>query len=216
MLLGKERELVCEYSLKAMKNGLTKGTGGNISIADRASGLFALTPSGLEYEVMRPEDVVVLDLNGTVVDGALTPSSELGMHIECYRKRGDVNAVVHTHSLYACTLACMGWKIEPVHYLLGYAGVVVNVAPYHRFGTAELAKTAVEVMGDNHAVLLGNHGLLSVGASIEYAYNVAEETEFVAGIYYRCRIAGEPILIPEDEMRDMVPIFQTYGQKKLR
>jgi len=213
MLLEKERRLVCEYSLKALKNGLTKGSGGNISILDRASGLFALTPSGLDYEVMQPADVVVLDLSGTVIDGALTPSSELDMHLECYKRRSDVNAVVHTHSLHACTLACLGWKIQPVHYLIGYAGTAVEVAPYHRFGTVDLARTAVDVMGTNNAVLLGNHGLLSVGGSIEYAFNVAEETEFVAGIYYRCRIAGEPVLIPEEEMSEIIPLFKKYGQK---
>ncbi len=143
------------------------------------------------------------------------PSSELDMHMECYKRRDDVNAVVHTHSLYACTLACLGWSIQPVHYLIGYAGMSVDVSPYKRFGTAELAKTAVDVMGNNNAVLLGNHGLLAVGGSIEFAFNAAEETEFVAGIYYRCRIAGEPVLLPEEEMREIIPLFKSYGQKKL-
>lgn len=213
MLLKKERELVCEYAVKALKNGLIKGTGGNISILDRSSGLLALTPSGVDYDTMRPEDVVVLDLGGNVIEGALAPSSELDMHIECYNKRRDVNAVVHTHSFFACTLACLGWKIEPVHYLIGYAGTAVEVAPYRRFGTAELAKVSVDVMGDRNAVLLGNHGLLSVGGNIGYAFNTAEETEFVAGIYYHCRIAGDPVLLPEEEMQEIVPIFKTYGQK---
>lgn len=213
MILQKEREQVCEYSRRMLSRGLTRGTGGNISILNREEGLLAISPSGVEYDTMQAEHVVVTDLYGQVRDGTLKPSSEIPMHLSCYRARADVNAVVHTHSTFACTLACLNWELPPVHYLIGFAGDKVEVAPYCRFGTRELGEEAVKVMGERNAVLLQNHGLLAVGVDISKAFSAAEETEFTAELYYRCRLAGTPVLLSEQEMQGIIPLFRAYGQK---
>lgn len=212
MKLKNEREQVVQYAKKALARGLTRGTGGNFSILDRGIGLFAITPSGVEYETMRAGDVAVLDLEGKTVEGALAPSSEKELHRACYIARADVNAAVHTHSTFASTLACMGREIESVHYLVAWAGVRVRLAPYRRFGTKALADAAVDALMDDNAILLANHGLLAVGCDMAYAFNAAEEVEFAAELYYRCLVAGGGNVIPEDEMKAIIPLFKKYGR----
>lgn len=214
MILQRERELVAEYSRRMLSRGLTRGTGGNVSILNRTENLVAISPSGVEYDTMTADDVPVISLEGSVRDGGMKPSSEIAMHLACYRARADVSAVVHTHSTFACTLACLGWELPPVHYLIGFAGDKVEVAPYCRFGTPELGETAVRVMGARNAVLLQNHGLLAVGEDIVGAFSAAEETEFTAELYYRARLAGEPILLSSEEMQGVIPLFREYGRQK--
>ena len=130
MILQKERELIVEYGKKLITHGLTKGTGGNISIYNKEEGLMAISPSGIDYFETKPENVAVLDLYGKQVDGDKKPSSEYFMHRVFYRDRDDVGAVVHAHSTYSGVLATLHWEIEPVHYLIGYAGKNVRCAPY--------------------------------------------------------------------------------------
>lgn len=213
MLLQKEREDVVEYGKKLIASGLTKGTGGNISIFNREKGLVAMSPSGLEYFETTPEDVVVLNLDGEVVDGKRKPSSELDMHVIFYKKRDDLNALVHTHSPYAKTIASLGWEIPPVSYLIAFAGPNVRCAPYATFGTKELAEVAYEGMLNRRAVLLANHGLIAGGNNIKMAFTVAEEIEFCAQIYYQTKAIGEPQLLGEEELHRLAKKFETYGQK---
>ena len=118
-----------------VESGLTTGTGGNLSMLDRKSGRVAVSPSGIEYGALQPDDVVLTDLDGNIIDGDCKPSSELGFHLTLYNQRSDVRAVVHTHSPYAPTIACLGWEIPAVHYLVGFAGKKVPIAPYATFGT---------------------------------------------------------------------------------
>ncbi|WP_369901262.1 L-fuculose-phosphate aldolase [Bacillus manliponensis] len=213
MLLQKEREDVVEYGKKLIASGLTKGTGGNISIFNREKGLVAMSPSGLEYFETEPEDVVVLNLDGEIVDGKRNPSSELDMHLIFYKQREDLNALVHTHSPYAKTIASLGWEIPPVSYLIAFAGPNVRCAPYETFGTKELAEVAYEGMIDRRAVLLANHGLIAGGNTIKMAFTVAEEIEFCAQIYYQTKAIGEPKLLGEEELQRLAKKFETYGQK---
>lgn len=212
MLLEQERTQVVRYSRMLIARGLTRGTGGNISI--RNGDLVAISPSGVEYDVMTPEDVVVTDLSGAVAEGALKPSSELGMHLAAYRRRVDAAAVVHTHSTYAATLACMHRPLPPIHYLLGYAGGAVPCIPYYPFGSEELARAAAAELDGRNAVLLGNHGLLAVGPDIAYAFSVAEETEFTAELYYRAELLGGGRILTEPQMEEALRRFAAYGQKQ--
>ena len=190
MLLQRERELVAEYGRRLVRAGLASGTFGNLSVFDRARGLMAISPSGMDYFQIAPDDVAVVGLDGALLAGA-KPSSEADLHLVFYRSRPDVCGVVHTHSPYATTLACLGWGIEPVHYLAAYGGRAVPCIPYHPFGTQELAQAACGAMGaDCDACLLGGHGLVAVGRDLPFAFDAAEQLEFVAQITYRTRLAG--------------------------
>lgn len=196
-----------------IENNLTTGTGGNISIYNREEGLMGISPSGIDYFNIYPEDVVVLDLEGNIVDGTRKPSSEYDMHRIFYKNREDINAVVHTHSIYSTTIACLHWDLPAVHYLIGFAGKYVKCVDYETFGTRVLAEVAYEGMEDRYAVLLGNHGLLAIGNDIEYAFNTAEEIEFCSELYYRTKSIGKPVILSDSQMDIVLEKFKTYGQK---
>ncbi|WIG37211.1 L-fuculose-phosphate aldolase [Bacillus toyonensis] len=213
MLLQKEREEIVAYGRKMISSGLTKGTGGNISIFNREQGLVAISPSGLDYYETTPVDVVILNLDGEVVEGERKPSSELDMHLIYYRNREDINSLVHTHSPYAKTIASLGWELPAVSYLIAFAGPNVRCAPYETFGTKQLAEAAFEGMINRRAVLLANHGLIAGANSIKMAFTIAEEIEFCAQIYYQTKSVGEPKLLPEDEMENLAKKFEGYGQQ---
>ncbi|HOM67323.1 MAG: L-fuculose phosphate aldolase [Chloroflexi bacterium ADurb.Bin120] len=211
MLLLDERRKVVDYAQKMLSTGLVKGTGGNISLTNEDKSLVAITPSGVAYETMRPEDVVVLDLDGNHVDGDLLPSSELGFHLALLRQRMEIKAVVHTHSDYSTALACLRWELPAVHYLIGSAGFKVPLAPYATFGTPELAEGICETIGDGNAVLLANHGLVAVGVSLSKAFSTAEMVEYVAKLYLITRSVGSPVVLNRGEMQDVLEKFTTYG-----
>ena len=213
MLLAEEREAVVRYGRKLLTAHLTTGSGGNLSVCDRERALVAIKPSGVDYFDLTPEDVVVLDLDGRIVEGRLRPSSESGFHLGLLRSRADISAVVHTHSVYATTLACLGWELPPVHYLVGYSGDKVPIAPYATFGTPELAKHIVRAMGSYNACLLANHGMVAVANNLPTAFAVAEQIELVARIYYQARSVGEPRILSAAQMAEVCAKFQSYGQK---
>ena len=214
MLLEQERNEVVRFGRKLITSQLTTGSGGNISLYNRREGLIAVTPSGIEYFDMNPEDVVIVDPEGAVVDGAMKPTSEMGFHLALHRNRSDITAVVHTHSVYATTIACLNWELPAVHYLVGFSGNKVPIAPYATFGTAELAQNIVASIGNYNAVLLSNHGLVTVGPNLPTAFSAAEELELVARIYYQAKCIGDPVILPDDEMARVIEKFKTYGQKK--
>lgn len=213
MLLQKQRELVVEYGKKLVTTGLTDGTFGNLSVFDRESGLMAISPSGMDYFLTTPEDVVVTDLEGNVVDGGRKPSSELDLHRLFYQRRPDVNGVVHTHSTFATVLACLGWAIEPVHYLVAYSGTSVPCIPYYPFGSLELAEAAWDAMKEEYnACLLGNHGLLAVGGSLSFAFDAAQQLEFLSKVYYHTRLAGGGVMLTDAQLQAVLGKFQSYRQ----
>lgn len=210
------KESLVQYGQKMAANRLTTGSGGNLSTIDRRIGQIAITPSGLDYFDTTPEDIVICGLQGDVVQGHRTPSSEINFHIALYKKRPDIGAVVHTHSVYATTLACLHREIPPVHYLVGFAGTKVPLAPYATFGSAELARSIAATIGSRNAVLLANHGLVAVGPDIAKAFNVAEEIELVAQIYYQALVAGDPKILSDAQMSPVLEKFKTYGKVKNR
>ncbi|MGN0785634.1 MAG: class II aldolase/adducin family protein [Candidatus Aphodomorpha sp.] len=212
MRMQEERAEAVRFAKLLIARGLTRGTGGNISV--RKGDLVAITPSGVDYESMTAEDMVVVDLSGRIVEGSLRPSSECGMHLACYRAQSAFGAVVHTHSTFATTLACMHRSLPPIHYLIGYAGGTVPCIPYYPFGSEELAQAAAAGMAGRNAVLLGNHGLLAAGADLDYAFSVAEETEFVAELYYRTELLGGGRLLSDADMEEALRRFAAYGQKQ--
>ena len=214
MLLQKEREQIIEFGIKMLESGLTKGTGGNLSIFNRGEKLMAISPSGIEYQKIQPEDVVIIDLEGNIVDGTKVPSSECDMHRIFYKHREDIDALIHTHTVYATSIACMNWDLPSVHYLVAFAGTnVVKCAKYATYGTVDLAKNAFEAMKGANAVLLANHGLLAGAKDIGTAYNVTEEIEYCSELYYRTKSLGSPVILDEAEMTMMKERFKNYGQR---
>lgn len=212
MLLEEERNAIVEHGKKLISAQLTTGSGGNLSIFNRTEGLVAIKPSGVDYFVMRPEDIVVVDPQGVVVEGELRPSTELRFHLALYQHRADVNAVVHTHQVYATTIACMNWELPAVHYLIGYAGNKVPLAPYATFGTQELSENIVRTIGSYNACLMANHGIVTVGPDIQMAFSVAEELELVARLYYQAKSIGEPVILSDEEMSRIGKKFKGYSQ----
>lgn len=210
MRMMKEREAIVAHGKKMLTNGLTTGSGGNISILNREEGLVAISPSGLDYFETKVEDIVIVDLQGNIVEGDLKPSSELGMHLIFYNNREDANAIVHTHSKYATAVSCMGWDLEPVHYLVGFAGLDVKCAKYATYGSQELAQNALDAIGNRNAVLLGNHGLIALGSDIQRAFSTAEHLEFVSEIFCITKGLGKPNIISDNQMEDVLKKFNTY------
>ena len=196
MLLERERKDIVEYGKRMIERGLTTGSGGNISIYNREQGLVALTPSSMDYADIRPEDVVLMDLDGNIKDGIRRPSTE-----------------INTHSIYCTAIACMGWDLEPVHYMLAIAGRAVKCSKYATYGTPELAQYALEAMGDNGACLLGNHGVLTAGSSLERAFSIAEHLEFVAKLVCITKSMGKPNLLTDEQIAIVADKFGTNPYK---
>jgi L-fuculose-phosphate aldolase len=210
------RKGVTRIARQMISCGLVTGTSGNVS-ARTPGGDILITPSGLDCAVLEPEDVVLVDLEGQVLEGPLEPSSETPMHIGIYRSRPQVDAVVHTHARYATTLSCLGWEIPAVHYMLTAlsADGQVPLAPYASYGTEELAGYASEALGESHNVcLLQNHGTIAVGKSTEEAFSRTIILEEMAEIYYRAKLAGEPILLTPDQVKEVAGKIADYGQAK--
>ena len=212
MLLQKEREMIVAYGKRMLSAGLTRGTGGNLSIYDRNLELMAITPSGIPYEEIEVEDIMIMKLDGTIVEGNKTPSSEHTMHEIVYRTREDVGAMLHVHSTFAVTLACLNEDLPAVDYMVAYSrGRSVKCAPYASFGTTDLAVNALKTMGNQNAVLLANHGMNVVGPDLPKAFAIAEQLEFCAELYVRVRTIGKPVILPDDEMDQMVERFMRAG-----
>jgi L-fuculose-phosphate aldolase len=197
VILRDERELVARYAKRLRPDGLAVLTAGNISA--RAGELMAITPTRLDYDLVTPELVCVVDVSGTAVDGTLPPSTEVPMHLAAY-DASQAGAVVHTHSPYATALSTLVDELPPVHYLLAELGGVVRVAPYATFGTERLASHVSRALEGRNAVLLANHGALTVGESVTEAYERAVLLEWLSALYYRARLSGEPRLLPDGEL----------------
>lgn len=215
MLMAAERQAVIDYCRKMADIGLTSGTSGNISLFNRDEQFMAISPSSMDYREMTLADVVIMDLDAKVVDGKRRPSTEHGMHLACYQQRSDIGAVVHNHSPAATTVAVLGWDLPAVHYMIGYSGgATIRCAPYHLFGTPELANAAVAYLGNGYGCLLANHGVLAAGPNIGHAFALAEQIEFCADIYLRARNAGIPKILSDAQVADVIAHFSNYNAQK--
>ncbi|MDO4788405.1 MAG: L-fuculose-phosphate aldolase [Johnsonella sp.] len=214
MLMEKARLELIEYGKKLVNAGLTKGTGGNLSVFDRKNKLVAITPSGIDFFEIQPEDIVIIDLDGKTVEGKRIPSSEWEMHLMPYREREDIDAVIHAHTMYATVLACLHQELPATHYMIAVAGPTVRCADYATYGSHELAVNAAKAMKDRRAVILANHGILAGANDLLNAFNIIEEIEYCSEVYCKAKAIGEPVILPPEEMSLMAEKFKTYGQKK--
>ena len=213
-LLAGERDAVVRACQQLLATGLVRGTSGNVSI--RRDDLMAISPTGVPYPRLTRAAVPVLRLDGSRLAGELAPTSELALHLAVYRARPDVAAIVHTHSMFATVFAVLGEPIPPVHYLLARAGGHVPLAPYARYGTHELAEACVAALADGPAVLLAQHGVVTVGAELAEAMAVAEAVEYVAELGWRARLAGTPGMLDADQLAAAAEAFRGYGRPLIR
>ena len=192
--------------------GFCPSKSGNVSVRWR-DGLL-ITPTGLPYARMRPEDVIELDLFGEKQAGALDPSSEWPLHSGIYKARPDAEAIVHTHSPMATALSCARIGIPPFHYMIAICGGPgIRCAEYATFGSQQLADGAVKALWDRKAALLANHGLIAIGSTLEGARVIAAEVENLATQYLALLQAGlEPTLLGEAELRRIAEKFESYGK----
>ncbi len=197
---------------------MNRASSGNCSV--RVRGGFLVTPSGIPVEEMSEELLVEMNLEGEVVpkptemqkDISVKPSSEWRFHRDIYAVRPEVNAVVHSHSPFATTLACLNLDVPPFHYMIAIAGGdSIRCAPYELFGSQELSNAALEALEGRKACLLQNHGMIAIGSSLQDALRVAIETESLCEQYWRVIQVGKPHLLTSEEMGRVLEKFKSYG-----
>jgi L-fuculose-phosphate aldolase len=188
---------------------INRSTSGNVSA--RTGDGFLVTPSGLPYEETTPEDIAAVTLGGQA-SGPRQPSTEWRFHRDIYAARHDVGAIVHTHSTFATTLACLGRGIPAFHYMVAVAGGKdIRCAGYATFGTQALSDHTLVALAARKACLLANHGMIAVGASLAAALTLAVEVEALAEQYWRALQIGTPNLLSDSEMDTVLEKFRTYG-----
>jgi len=197
MLLAAERALIVHQARLLRPDGLVVGTAGNLSI--RRGGLVAVTPSSVPYDELDASLVCVVRCDGEIVEAVRPPSSELPMHLAVYESTG-AGAIVHTHAPYATTLATVTDELPAIHYAIADLGGPVRVAQYATFGTDELADAVREALAGRSAVILGSHGTLTIGKTLEEAYARTVLLEWLSALYYRARLLGEPRILSLDEI----------------
>ncbi len=192
--------------------GLTHGTSGNVSVR-RDRGSFFVSPTGLAYETLEPDDVPLVTLQG-VWYGRRRPSSEWRFHRDIMAARMEVGAIVHAHSRYATALACTGRGIPAFHYMVAVAGGAdIRCAPYHAFGTQELSDAALAALAGRKACLLAHHGIIAIGADLRAALRLAGEVESLAAQYCTALAVGNVGLLDAQQMRTVIEKFRTYGRQ---
>lgn len=205
------RSEIVRTCLAMSEKRINQGTSGNVS-ARWNEGLL-VTPSGLAYETMAPEDICFLEMDGTA-HGPHAPSSEWRFHRDILRERADINAVVHAHPPFATGLSMLNRDIPGVHYMIAAAGgPTVRCARYATYGTAELSAAALEALEDRLACLLANHGMIACGPSLPKALWLAVELEVLAQQYVIALQAGEPVVLPDAELAEVKERFKSYGPR---
>ncbi|MEW5962846.1 MAG: class II aldolase/adducin family protein [Pseudomonadota bacterium] len=206
------RQEVIDTAVAMGRRGLSPGRSGNVSC--RHGDGMLITPTGLAYEGLEPEDVVLVAADGSVPSGQLKPSSEWRFHLSVYAARPDLMALVHTHSLHATVLACVRRPIPAFHYMVAVAGGSdIPLVPYATFGTEELARHVAAGMAERNACLMANHGAMAGGTDLAAALELAAEVEVLAEQYVKVLLLGEPHLLSAEEMGAVLRRFATYGQQ---
>lgn len=210
------REAIVRTMKLLDERGLNRGTSGNVSVRLDPERIL-ITPTGITPHKLRPEDIVIVERDGSTAPGSLKPSSEWQMHQRLLQGRTDINAVLHCHSRHATILACAGRPIPAMHYMVAVSGgSTIPVAPYATFGTAELADGVIEALAGRHATLMANHGQIVVAKNLDVALAIAEEVEEQAAVYWGTLAIGGPNLLDDGAMSEIFRRFATYGQRSTR
>lgn len=199
---------IVDVAQRMVREGLIKGTSGNVSI--RFGDGFLITPSGMDYADMLPNDIVSVGFDG-IVRGGGKPSSEWCFHRDIYAERADSGAIVHCHSAFATTLATLRMGIPAFHYMVAIAGGThIRCADYATFGTQTLSDNILEAIQGHRACLMANHGQVAFGEDINQAFKVAVEVESLSEQYVKALQLGGPVLLNDDEMERVLEKFKTY------
>ena len=209
------RQAIVDICHRLEAANLVHGSSGNVSVrlpkTDEGQELFAMTPSGVPYRILQPEQVLIVDWDANVIDGdgVGKPSSERKVHFAAYRARADVHSVIHSHSIYASALAAAGQGLPPIiDEMVVCIGGSVECAPYGMPATPQLADSAIELMGLRQAVMMRNHGVIGVGRDLEEALTVVDMVERTAQIYLLARLMGEVQPIPDNVSQIEVKFFR--------
>lgn len=215
MIKTELKEIIVETGITMLEEGLTVGTWGNFSLRDPETNLIYITPSGMPYKSLRPEDVVVLDTDANRVKSERVPSVEHPTHLAIYKARADVNAVIHTHPIYTTVLGVNHMELpaisEDFAQIVGYK---MSCSEYALPGTKELGQNVVKGLGKENGVLLPNHGTIVVGADMPSALTICHVVEKSAQIYILAKSIGTPHIIPDDDIAAMQDYVRNqYGQR---
>lgn len=217
-MLEELRDEVWRMNLELPKNGLVTWTSGNVSGRDRRTGYVVIKPSGVRFEELQPEDLVIVDLDGRIIEGHLQPSVDTATHLFVYRQRPDVGGIAHTHSPYATSFAALGRPI-PV-YLTAIAdefGGPIPVGAYAAIGGEEIGREIVRSIGSSPAILMKHHGVFTIGPTPTAATKAAVMVEDVAKTVHLALLLGQPEEIPPEEVaRGHRRYQEKYGQKAAR
>ncbi len=214
MLLAQLREIVWKCNLELPKNDLVKMTSGNVSGRDPDSGLVVIKPSGYSFEELTPEHMVVVDMDGKVVQGNLKPSTDTDTHLYVYKHRPDVFGVVHTHSPYASSFAALGQPIPACLTSSAMLGGEIPLGGYAPIGGEDIGQEIIDKIGRARAIIMQNHGVFTIGDSAQQATKMAVEVEEIAKITHLAMLRGQPILLTESQLGYMMNLYQNdYGQR---
>ena len=212
ILHNEERLKVAATALSLLTNRLVVNTSGNVSI--RVGDHVIITPSGRPYESLQPEDICVLDLAGEAVDGTLLPSSETPLHLAVYSSDPSITAIVHTHSVHATAVTTLIDELPAIHYQLADMGGAIPVAPYATFGTPELAQSVTSVLPGKSAVLMKNHGSLTIANTLEKACERTITLEWCAEVWLKAHMAGTPTIVAKEEMERVKQQMDRIGAER--
>jgi L-ribulose-5-phosphate 4-epimerase len=213
MMLEKLRQEVWACNLELPKNDLVKMTSGNVSGRDPETNLVVIKPSGVRYERLTAENLIVVDLAGKVIEGDLKPSTDTATHLYIYRHRADVLGVAHTHSVFASTFAARGRPIPPCLTASAMLGGEVPLGGFVPIGGEAIGKEVVDKIGKALAIVMQNHGVFTIGNSATQATKMAVEVEDIAKITYFAMLAGDPIVLAEDQIGMTAEMYKhDYGQ----
>ena len=207
------RDNLLNTSNKLLAAGLNHGASGNCSCRDREG--FLITPTGVDSSKLTTDMMVRMNLSDNLSEPKkkYQPSSEWQFHQAILKKYPEINAVVHTHSIFASSLSVLGQDIPAFHYMIAVAGGdSVRCAPYAMFGTKELSDNILEAIQDRKACLLSNHGLVAIGKDLSEAFNIAEEVEHLSRLFVEAKKIGEPLLLSKKEMAEVLNRFNSYSR----
>lgn len=204
------REQVIRTCLAMSETGLNTGKSGNVSVRNEKG--FLISASGVAYDAMKPSDVVQMDLEGGYF-GSVLPSSEWRMHMDIFRARPEAGAIVHTHAAHATAISCLREDVPAFHYMIGVTGgATLRCAPYASFGTAELSDGMLQAIEGRNACLLANHGMICFAQTLDAALALAIEIETLCRQYVLARQLGDPVVLDDAEMNDILLRFRSYGK----